>query len=347
MLDYDHIIGKLIKKRKSENKIIAACVYGSQINGTATKTSDLDVLLVTSGNEDYRGCRMIDGQRIEYFEKSFVTIMNEIEECQKKNNPFYASLFRNCKVIFDTYHFIPYLKFHQAKVSEITAKSSEKATIDYSDLAFYQSQFYNHTNDMDSYFNHYYYVYLDCLRRKYHEENDCSMIPAKKVVGLYQDSSLADYYCVRLPQAEYREFVLHCILDYNCSRQEKEARIEEALQWLQVKRLDSISPKEPKQMHMNRLKNYLISFSNESQKIGVSEGQTLYTMHNLVESLGKLNRLYMEKTQTSLISTTDYEQLILSENSNALKSILNTCCTQFEINPNEYEIAYLSKKYRK
>lgn len=346
MLDYNRIICELIKKRKSKNKVIAACVYGSQINGTANEISDIDVLLITSGNEDFKGCRMIFGKKVEYFEKSFFTIMNEIEEYQKKNDPFYASFFRNCKVIFDTNQFIPYLKYQQIKVEEIVTKSSNETTIDYSDLVFYQSQFYNYYN-IEPYFNHYYYVYLECLRRKYHEENNYSMIPTKKVMRLYQDSQQAENYCVKLPQAEYRKFLLHCILDSTCSRQEKEERVEEALQWLKIKSLDQIPPKEPSQLHIDQLQNYLISFSNESQKLmEIPKEKTLYAMHNLLEILGKLNQFYKEKTKKSLFSITEYEQLIRYENLNDLKSILDTCCAQFEINPRQYEIAYLSKKYR-
>lgn len=344
MLDYSHIIEELIQKRKSKNKVIAACVYGSQVNGTATETSDIDVLLITSGNEDFRGCHTIEGKKVEYFEKSFFTIMNEIEDYQKKNNPFYASVFRNCEVVFDRNQFVPYLKHHQVLVEETAIKDSNKAIVDYSDLAFYQSQFWDHWNDIESYFNHYYYVYLEYLRKKYHEENNYSMIPTKQVVNLYQDNQKADYYCVKLPQAEYKEFFLHCILDENCSKREKESRIKEALQWLQIRELDQIKPKEPK-WNINRLQNYLISFSNESQRL--IDCPNLYTMHNLVESLGKLNRLYEEKMQKPLLTSTEYNQLILSANPSTVKSILDTCCAQFKISPNEYEIAYFSKKYRK
>lgn len=92
------IVEQLISIRESNNLVLAACIYhNEQVN----ETSFLNVFLVTAGNRDYKGRYTIDGVTVDYKEKSFYTIMNEIEANEKNQNVFYHTLFEHYDVVFD------------------------------------------------------------------------------------------------------------------------------------------------------------------------------------------------------------------------------------------------------
>lgn len=346
MLAYQTIIDQLIQIRKSDAPVIAACVYGSQVQGTATEDSDLDVYLITGGNENIRGMYFIDGIYVDYFEKSFITIMNEIEKFHKIGNTFYASFIRNSEIIFDHTNIVAQIKNYQSQIEKLEIRDYGLTEKDYSTLAYYYSKFNQNRNAEEPLFNYYYYIFLEQLRQKYHKANHCSPLYAKNIPVLYQNEKKANNYCLNLPDSEYRAFFLECISQEKCSRKKKEQQIEQAIQFL-GEDLEHEQPEASNPLRWQSLNNYLISFFHESkQLINVSkESAFLYRYFNLVENIRNLNSLYQDSAISQLDSSY-LHQLIVSQDPILTHFVMQDFCAQSGLDPMTYEISYFQKKYR-
>ncbi len=338
MSKYNTIVEKLIKQVQARHDIIAACVYGSQIQNIATESSDLDVLLITGNGNSYRGCSIIDGVEVEYFIKSFITIMNEIETNHKRNNPFYTSLFRNCEVLMDQNEIVLYLQNMQQMTENqplILPKKQDTSTI-----CYYQSKW-----EEDPFFEHNYYVLLECIRQYYHQKKGYSQIPFKNVLDLYQNQQMAEYYCVNLPDSAFKNFFLECTNE-NSSKEEKKRYLEQMLTLINYTKLNE-SSSQPNYFHTERILNYIITFVNGYKKLIRNKekyGSILYPYHNLLEQISLLNQKCIDYHQASILSFTEYEQLLA--NPNHMGSYLSELCDWFSIQPSQYEILDFTKKHR-
>ncbi len=346
MLAYKKIVDQLIQIRKSDAPVIAACVYGSQVQGTATDNSDLDIYLITGGNENIRGMYFIDGIYVDYFEKSFITIMNEIEKFHKVGNSFYASFMRNSEVIFDRTNIVAQLKNYQLQIEKLEIRDYGLTEKDYSTLAYYYSKFNQNRASDEPFFDYYYYIFLEQLRQKYHKINHYSPMYAKDVPVLYQNESKANTYCLNLPDSTYRDFFLECISQEKCSRKKKEQQIEQAIQFL-GEDLEHEQPKTTNPLRWQSLNSYLISFFHESrQLINASEESTfLYRYFSLVENIRNLNSLYQDNAISQLDSSY-LHQLIVSQDPILTYFVMQDFCNQSGIDSMTYEISYFQKKYR-
>lgn len=347
MLNYKQIVGKLIAKRKSNHRVIAACIYGSYAQGLSTPSSDLNVLLITKDTESYEGCYMINGVKVVYFEKPFITIMNEIEQYHKLQNPFYASLFRTCEVIFDTNQMIPYLQYQQVRIESYKSKV-EQLELDDFYISFYNSKCNQYFEQENSYFEHYYYVLLEYIRKMYHQENGYSTISAQQVPSLYLDSKKASHYHVKLPDNRFQEFFLECILKEDSTREEKKRTLKEAFGYLKTVELSQACVKELN-TDIRCIPNCIVAYLQYYQKLvsyQTQYGITLYPYHNLVEQIGTLNNLCNVQERKPFLTDEEYHQLVFNENPVYIAESLNKICKQIEVNPNQYEIPCFQKKYK-
>lgn len=342
MTNYKKIIDKFLQQRKSQNRLAAVCIYGSRVQGTAKEASDLDVYLITVGGQDYRGSTVIDGITIEYFEKAFTTIMREIEANHENFNSFYQSFFRNCLVLYEEGSMFSYLKEFSEKVQMRPLLPGRLTASDQCDLHRTQMQFYESGDKKLPFYNHAYYVYLECLRQKYHKLNGYSNIPARKVQTLYTNDQIAQNYCVSLPGKSYRDFFIESILNENCSREEKQEKIKRAMQYISITSSNEESSKKGK----INLEGYYIALYHQIQALSTTTESSLYQYHNIVD---QLNQFYaMLCANTSQEVDDDLVDSLIMEQGNVemLQHTLQNFGEEMNFNVKEYCIPYFSKNRR-
>ena len=335
MLNYQEKVIKLIEKRKSKNRILAACIYGSRVQGTASFHSDLDVLLITDGEENYRGCYKIGELTVEYTEKSFYTIMNEMELYEQKRNAFYHSFFAHQIVVFDQGDFFPFLKSYLQKLQSLNLAETDFTKQDYKELGIARYNWESHKKDCLS--NYYYYLYLECLRQKYHKMSHCSYIQPKNVYSVYKNPEKANLYCESLPEESYLKFFVNCIEKEYITVYEKEKRLKYASDCLNLS--DDLIDCEEESILVNNkinIKQQLILSYHQLQKIRysyVNHEPVIYAYSHLMNHINQLHTILNPQWIFQKIEP------------NELATQLNIWAQQAEIDLNEYEIPIFTKKY--
>ena len=351
MLNYSDIIQKLLRIRKSTNEVTAACVYGSRIMGTATENSDLDVYLITGGNTDFRGCYRVDGIAVEYFEKSFMTIMKEIEQNRKRNNPFYDSFFKHCEVVFDRSGMVNYLRDYHKQTGNVLSTPLKLNDADLQTLMMLQIELEKHANQEDSIYDYYYYTFLEQLRMAYHKQNGCTMISTYNTYSLYQDKAKTGRYCTILPNQEYRTFFLDCIENAESPRSMKQRRIVEAKDYLGIQTLEPIKESllQP-HSRIETIRHQWISIYHgikhlEDTYYG-NKKSFYYEYYVLAHQLQRLNDAYLTTFPGQTLPSDWHAQLVSTGDIYALDKVTDFFCEQLDCNPEEYEIPYFRKNYR-
>ena len=333
------IVEQLISIRESNNLVLAACIYH---NEQVKETSFLNVFLVIAGNRDYKGRYTIDGVTVDYKEKSFYTIMNEIEANEKNQNVFYHTLFEHYDVVFDQNNWFHFLNEYLYKVHLLPSPNTKLDRKDFEDLRRAKSEFEVHLKDSEDLSNYYYYLYLECLRQKYHKKNNFTNIHSSNVYKLYRNSQLAEFCCVSLPQEYYRSFYMDCIQKEHTFFAEKQQRVQNAFKYLDIEPLDKIHVTASLNHKSNLLvcKHQLIMLQQYKNQIEMAYQQgepTKYTYSNFKQQLDQVmiaSGIGPSITTYSNMNQTDIEKSI---------SLLQE---QLHLNPLEYEIPYYGKKYR-
>ena len=64
----------------NRKEILGIIFYGSSNYKTDTKDSDIDLLIITNDENNYKGVTYVDNKKIEYFEKNVYDLAQKIEE---------------------------------------------------------------------------------------------------------------------------------------------------------------------------------------------------------------------------------------------------------------------------
>ncbi len=196
------IIDKFIKDKDylKNEEVLGIMFYGSSLYKTDNHDSDIDLLIVTSNDRDYRGVTYVDGKRIEYFEKSFLSLQMGFEDLDYSLNRSLISIFKNGEIIFSRDGGLEYLV---DEVSSINVRRKVKGKPDGSRVLEFRDL-------MDSscslcFKKFCYYNLLEEYRKYYHEGNGYSDLSSLKVYDVYSNKDYYEkYYCLQLPSQEFR-----------------------------------------------------------------------------------------------------------------------------------------------
>ncbi|MFA6859781.1 MAG: nucleotidyltransferase domain-containing protein [Clostridia bacterium] len=185
------IINKFIKIMNYENdyQVFGVIFYGSYANGLNNKWSDLDLHILTKRNEHIQGRMVVDGIEIEYYERPYDDILNMLENDLKKNSTVIVSMLGYGNIILDKDGSIAklqkqiiekYLSYVPFKLSE------EKAQAEAFSVLISMERLEHFAIDKDPYFNEFYYLTLDKIRRFYQDYRGFSSdISTSKVYKFY------------------------------------------------------------------------------------------------------------------------------------------------------------------
>lgn len=209
------IIYKFLDEQDYLNRkeILGIIFYGSSNYKTDTKDSDIDLLIITNDENNYKGVTYVDNKKIEYFEKNVYDLAQKIEELPSNFDRSLESIFTNGKVIYDKHKTIENLKDLVLENNEYPRKKKQNKfySTSFSEL---KKAFFS-TDKTSPYFNYIYYNFLEEIRKEYHIQNGYSKLPVNKIKKLYENSDYSEkYYCVKLPDIEFRNLYISLLEKY-------------------------------------------------------------------------------------------------------------------------------------
>ena len=209
------IIYKFLDEQDYLNRkeILGIIFYGSSNYKTDTKDSDIDLLIITNDENNYKGVTYVDNKKIEYFEKNVYDLAKKIEELPSNFDRSLESIFTNGKVIYDKHKTIENLKDLVLENNEYPRKKKQNKfySTSFSEL---KKAFFS-TDKTSPYFNYIYYNFLEEIRKEYHIQNGYSKLPVNKIKKLYENSDYSEkYYCVKLPDIEFRNLYISLLEKY-------------------------------------------------------------------------------------------------------------------------------------
>lgn len=209
------IIYKFLDEQDYLNRkeILGIIFYGSSNYKTDTKDSDIDLLIITDDENNYKGVTYVDNKKIEYFEKNVYDLAQKIEELSSNFDRSLESIFTNGKVIYDKHKTIENLKDLVLENNEYPRKKKQNKfySTSFSEL---KKNFFS-TDKTSPYFNYIYYNFLEKIRKEYHIQNGYSKLPVNKIKKLYENSDYSEkYYCVKLPDIEFRNLYISLLEKY-------------------------------------------------------------------------------------------------------------------------------------
>jgi len=205
-----------IKKYKTRKDVLGIFFYGSSLYGKNTKDSDIDLHIITSGKDDMRGNCVMNNIHVEYFERPYTKIIQQLKHERETNQTVILSMLGYGKIIFERKNKLTKL---QQKIKKYYKYYTPKPLISKTKAIFDAYKIFININRLeklslnnDSNFYFMYYNVLNNLKKL-----------NEKIVGLSTDISqykLKRFYLANeqqdntfktIPSADFIELFLNCV----------------------------------------------------------------------------------------------------------------------------------------
>ena len=198
-------------------RVIGCILYGSYLTGYQNKDSDIDLRIILNNNNPnllIRGNKMVNGKRIEYFEKPIADEYLSIDNGYLNQDNAMFSIIGNGEIIFDKTGEVKELqRYAIAKFSKPLPSLNEDDTKEYMsilDNRLLKLKIAYEKND--PFFNNLYYLTIEKIRKFYHRINGIPSIQTSKVYRVYTDPSYAESMNKIVPSKEFIDIYFDCIL---------------------------------------------------------------------------------------------------------------------------------------
>lgn len=208
---------ELIQKFKDKNKIMedkmiaGMVVYGSRVNNYGNDQSDLDVFLISNGENTYKAMQKIDDISIDSNIVSLNHIFDLIEQDKEEHASYYSSVFNTGIVEKNEEGIVDYIK---DKVNERFLGENDKRKM----YSFEKIQLgnlfarFNNINRNKLYDDYLYYNLLDKIRTNYFYINNYSRLSFPKVYDVFRNNRfITVYYQLRLPNKDFIDLYLNAL----------------------------------------------------------------------------------------------------------------------------------------
>jgi len=188
------IIDKFIKKMnyKDNSHYLGIYFYGSRLTGFHNTNSDIDLHVVFDNYDKehiYRGTCIIDGIKIEYFEKCINDLYLSVENDIKERNYSWYSILGTSKIINDSKGELYKLQKHTLREYQKGLPKMEEQDI-MENIAIINNRIeklrYFCENDNPNFYS-LYYITVEKLRRLYHGIHGLPRINTSKIYRVYKD----------------------------------------------------------------------------------------------------------------------------------------------------------------
>ena len=210
MENYQLAVSNFIKKMNylENNHVLGIIVYGSYITGYNHKNSDIDMHIIMDDSNPhlYRGVSMVDGFKIEYFEKPISDIYLSVDNDFLTNENAYLTIIGHGRVLFDRNGEIDDLreyiidKYSEALPSLSGDDAKEMAVIIDNRMIKLKSMYENDKPE----FLYNYYLVVEKIRKFYSRLCGCANIPVDKAFKLYTNEKYRESFCKSvIPDQEF------------------------------------------------------------------------------------------------------------------------------------------------
>ena len=200
--------------------------YGSYLTGVNTSSSDIDLHIIFD-NEDpnhlIRGNKIIDGVRVEYFEKPIGDIYQTIDEDYNSQNNASLSNFGKSKIIYAKDNQLRQLQDYAVKKfsTSLPPLSDDEAKEQVSIINNRMEKLKRYAYNDDHKFEHLYRLTIDKIRKFYHKFLGISKIQTSKVYRIYTDEQYRQSMYKENPESEFVDMYLDLITTTNSNKIEK------------------------------------------------------------------------------------------------------------------------------
>lgn len=207
--------------------VLGVFFYGSYLTGLNTDNSDIDLHIIFDNEEPdhlIRGNKVVDGTRIEYFEKPIDDIYQTVNEDYINQNNATLTIFGTSKIIYakDTQ-----LKQLQEYVinkfsNPLPPLSDDEAKEQVSILNNRMEKLEKYAETNNPYFEHLYHLTIDKIRRFYHNLMGISRIETSKGFRIYTDEKYRNAFCINnIPEKNFIEMYFKLISDASLNKIQK------------------------------------------------------------------------------------------------------------------------------
>ena len=178
----------------NDEHFLGAIVYGSSLTGFNTETSDIDLHIIfdnSDPNRIIRGESLVDGKKIEYFEKPIedVYLMAE-NEFQNQNNASYSIIGKG-EIVYERKGALTNSQKYVINrfKDKLPPLDIDEAREQISIIDNKIQKLENLAKEDRPYFNHFYHIVLEKMRKTHHRIIGISKIPTSKVHKIYTDEA--------------------------------------------------------------------------------------------------------------------------------------------------------------
>ena len=228
--------------------VIGILFYGSYLSGYNNADSDIDLHIIFDNDDPnhlIRGNKIVDGTRIEYFEKPIEDIYRTIEEDYNTQNNASLSIFGRSKIIYARDEQLRKMQIYTINKFSTTLPSlnEEEAKEQVSIINNRMEKLEKYAINDDPYFEHLYHLSIDKIRRFYHNLMGMPRIETSKGFKLYTDEQYRKaFYIDKIPEQLFIDMYFESITNENLNKIQKYQLISKIYEF--VKRSVYLNPEE-------------------------------------------------------------------------------------------------------
>ena len=231
------ILKKILKFIKEMNYLknehcLGVIVYGSSLTGFNTNISDIDLHVIFDNKEPdclIRGNKIIDGTKIEYFEKPIKDIYLEIENGYLNQNNASFAIIGKGTIVFERDNKLSLLQQYALNrfSTPMPCLSEEDAREQVSIIDNRMEKLEKFAIDNDPRFEHLSHLTIDKIRKFYHKNIGISKIPTSKVYRIYTDEGYRNSVYKENPEPEFINMYLNLITTHCVDKLQRLQMIKE------------------------------------------------------------------------------------------------------------------------
>lgn len=181
-----------------KDRPLVIIAYGSRVLNTNREDSDLDLLIITNGTNNYRISRIISSIKVDCTIYGVTRLFSLIEANKQDNNTYFNSVLNTGYVIKDEIGLIEYIEEQLSTLAETKLPKRTPPVNAISELQDLYIAYKDHPN----YYN--YFNLLEKIRNIYHYKNRFSYLSLTKIFAVYQNpTKYQETYLLVLPKSSF------------------------------------------------------------------------------------------------------------------------------------------------
>lgn len=207
--------------------VLGVLFYGSYLTGFNLPNSDIDLHVIFDDYEKdrlIRGNKIIDGTRIEYFEKPISDVYLTVEEDYYNQNNASLTIFGTSKIIYEKDRTMQELQAYVKNFfnSPLPPLSSDEAKEAVSIINNRMEKLEKYAKEDDPFFEHLYHLTIDKIRRFYHSLIGSPRMGTAKCFRIYTDKDYREAFCSQnIPEQLFRELYFLAVGNASANKLDK------------------------------------------------------------------------------------------------------------------------------